>query len=365
MAIVIEANYTKKLGLPGYSSHQYSVTLRTELADLNQVEAESARLHTLLQTSVDKEIQKVGFLPDKGNGNGNGNGNGRSVPGNGNGHPNGAQNGNGNRDVWNCSPKQKQYIIDLVNQNRLEQGRSGAPGAGPVRQIGAGAQQAGSQRPHRGTQGTGRQERAGNRPAEWTGQPTGRSAMIATLESLGSASQPTQPEPPSRVEELQQTVSASRLGLWHTCRLKFYFRYVLRLQKPPTPALHVGKVVHAVLQAWNMARWRKEPFALDRFRGRFDLSWQEENKGAVINWDGKEEAQQSTAWSMLETYFAETPIGADERPEAVEVRVETSLADHWLPLLIGILDLVRAGGRIVDFKTAGKTPESKTGRAPA
>ena len=36
MAIVIEANYTKKLGLPGYSSHQYSVTLRTELADLTR-----------------------------------------------------------------------------------------------------------------------------------------------------------------------------------------------------------------------------------------------------------------------------------------------------------------------------------------
>jgi hypothetical protein len=114
MAIVIEANYTKKLGLPGYSSHQYSVTLRTELADLSQVEAESARLHTLLQTSVDREIQKVGFLPDKGNGNG------RSVPGNGSARHNGPPNGNGNRDAWNCSPKQKQYIIDLVDQNRLD-----------------------------------------------------------------------------------------------------------------------------------------------------------------------------------------------------------------------------------------------------
>ena len=116
MAIVIEANYTKKLGLPGYSSHRYSVTPRTELADLNQVETESARLHALLQTSVDREIQKVGFLPDKGNGNGNG----RSAPGNGNGHHNGEQSGNGNRDVWNCSAKQQQYIIDLVNQNRLD-----------------------------------------------------------------------------------------------------------------------------------------------------------------------------------------------------------------------------------------------------
>jgi hypothetical protein len=34
MALVLEANYAKKLGLPGYSSHQYSVSIRTELTDL-------------------------------------------------------------------------------------------------------------------------------------------------------------------------------------------------------------------------------------------------------------------------------------------------------------------------------------------
>ena len=44
MAIVIEAAYSKKVGLPHYSSHQYSVTLRSEISDLSQVEAESNRL---------------------------------------------------------------------------------------------------------------------------------------------------------------------------------------------------------------------------------------------------------------------------------------------------------------------------------
>ena len=39
-----------------------------------------------------------------------------------------------------------------------------------------------------------------------------------------------------------EEVSASRLNLWTTCRLKFFFRYVLQLAKPPTPALHLGKV---------------------------------------------------------------------------------------------------------------------------
>jgi hypothetical protein len=28
--ITLECNYSKKLGLPGYSSHQFAITLRTE-----------------------------------------------------------------------------------------------------------------------------------------------------------------------------------------------------------------------------------------------------------------------------------------------------------------------------------------------
>ncbi len=70
--IVLEANYSKKLGLPGYSSHQYSLTIRKEVTDINQVEAESRQLYSTLQQNVDRDIQNVGFLPVKTtNGNGN------------------------------------------------------------------------------------------------------------------------------------------------------------------------------------------------------------------------------------------------------------------------------------------------------
>jgi len=58
MAITLEANYSKKLGLPGYSSHQYSITIRTELTYAKQVESESTRLCSLLQGCVDKDIQQ-------------------------------------------------------------------------------------------------------------------------------------------------------------------------------------------------------------------------------------------------------------------------------------------------------------------
>jgi len=123
--ITLEANYSKKLGLPGYSSHQFSITLRTEIADLTQVQAESSRLYKLLQEGVDTSIKEVGFLPTNFNG-GNGigsNGNGRSqVQGNGN-HGNNGSNSNSQgsqNDEWGCSPKQRNLIEKIVSENNLD-----------------------------------------------------------------------------------------------------------------------------------------------------------------------------------------------------------------------------------------------------
>lgn len=109
MAIVLEANYSKKLGLPGYSSHQYSLTVRTELADLTQVAAESAKLHTTLQDSVDREIQKTGFLPET-----------KAASPRANGNGNGGSHTNGNSDGWACSPKQRELILQITVEHKLD-----------------------------------------------------------------------------------------------------------------------------------------------------------------------------------------------------------------------------------------------------
>lgn len=44
MAVKLIANYAKRLGLPGYSSHQFSVSVKTEMHDVENVAAESERL---------------------------------------------------------------------------------------------------------------------------------------------------------------------------------------------------------------------------------------------------------------------------------------------------------------------------------
>ena len=181
--------------------------------------------------------------------------------------------------------------------------------------------------------------------------------MIAAVDSVQvhSPAQQTSKANPNPIETLQKTVSASRLNCWLGCRLKFYFRYVEQISKPKTPSLHVGSVVHLILQAWNMARWRKQAFELEKFKKLFEEGWKDQ--ATKINWEGEEDDQRKTAWSVLEMYFTQTPIKANEMPEAVEVPMESDLSRYGLPTLIGVLDLVRAGGRIVDFKSTGKTPD--------
>lgn len=129
MAIHLEANYAKKLGLPNYSSHQYTVSIRTELTDLSQVEAESARLYRVLQDAVDREIQEVGFMPDATTYGmqpsvSNGAGERRANGANGNVHaPRRHENGNGHANgngPWRCSEKQQQLIEKIVRENHLD-----------------------------------------------------------------------------------------------------------------------------------------------------------------------------------------------------------------------------------------------------
>jgi hypothetical protein len=110
MAVKLIANYAKRLGLPGYSSHQFSVSIETELQNVADVAGESERLYTSLQKAVDAQMQQTGFVPPEGYGmngshaNGNGNGNGehqRQAP---------------TRDSG-ISPKQLELINTIVTDN--------------------------------------------------------------------------------------------------------------------------------------------------------------------------------------------------------------------------------------------------------
>jgi RecB family exonuclease len=183
--------------------------------------------------------------------------------------------------------------------------------------------------------------------------------MTATadmISSVGGQVVPTR----KTTQELTEHVSASRLTTFHSCRLKFFFRYALGLRKPKAPALHIGTTVHEVLKAWNRARWKQQVMTQDQLRAVYAGSWSDEQEYSSVRWEGEDESEHmEQGWHLLQCYFAQTPIKENERPEGVEVTVEADLRKHGLTKLLGIIDLVREGGRIVDFKTSGQTPNSE------
>ncbi|MGJ8644709.1 MAG: hypothetical protein ACSHX9_14980 [Luteolibacter sp.] len=113
MAIKLIANYSKRLGLPGYSSHQFSVSVETELVTTDNVPQEAERIYHLLQSNVDEQIQATGFVPPHDYGMEPANNNGNHSSNGTNGHsPNG--------DRWQCSDKQRDLILKLVDEHSLE-----------------------------------------------------------------------------------------------------------------------------------------------------------------------------------------------------------------------------------------------------
>jgi hypothetical protein len=168
----------------------------------------------------------------------------------------------------------------------------------------------------------------------------------------------TPQKPTEALADPLEYISASRLKCFQTCRLQFYFRYVKRIPTSTSPALFVGRIVHSVLQQWNMRRWRGEEADTKALWPYFSEHWHQDQPEEGIDWKDKETEQKAKAWGMLEYYLKHTPIPLDEKPQAVEVMVERDFYAAGLPPLKGIIDLVRDGGKIVDFKTAARTPTS-------
>ena len=112
MAIKLIANYSKRLGLPGYSSHQFSVSVETELMTTDDVATESERLYQRLQTTVDQQMLHTGFVPPGDYGMEESNGSAAPAPGT---ITHIQDNGR-----WKCSDKQRDLILKLVDEHHLD-----------------------------------------------------------------------------------------------------------------------------------------------------------------------------------------------------------------------------------------------------
>ena len=108
MAIILKASYTTGLTQVGPSNHQFSLSVRTKVADLTQVKSESARLYALLQSSVDNAIQNNGSVPRSRNTDGEWH-HSRIRP----------NHRDQNHQTWACGRKQKKQLLRFIADYNL------------------------------------------------------------------------------------------------------------------------------------------------------------------------------------------------------------------------------------------------------
>lgn len=113
MALKLVANYSKKLGLPGFSSHQFSVSVETELRDLAEADTEMSNLYHQLQRNVDAQIQQTGFVPSTAYGT-----QPNHQPSPPSNHQSRANDLNSSTQ-WRCSQKQRSFIERIIKENNL------------------------------------------------------------------------------------------------------------------------------------------------------------------------------------------------------------------------------------------------------
>jgi len=100
MAILLQFDYGKKLGLPNYSSHNFGVSMKAEVSDPEDIPQEAERAYGILQQAVDKQMENPGFLPSPR-------------------QENQDQTNGTDPEKWNCTERQRGLILKILSQNDL------------------------------------------------------------------------------------------------------------------------------------------------------------------------------------------------------------------------------------------------------
>ncbi|MCE9552605.1 MAG: PD-(D/E)XK nuclease family protein [Planctomycetes bacterium] len=173
-----------------------------------------------------------------------------------------------------------------------------------------------------------------------------------------------EPEPLQvRQGSVWEYISPSRLSLFLKCPLAFKLRYLDGIKSPTSPALFLGKIVHASLEQFYRHRMLGLTLGEEDLSSRLASFWQQSSSEEQMRFESvaQEALLQRQAAELVRAYVAQMP--ADEpSPLAVEVTMQAPLIDPrtgerlGIPLL-GVADLILAahdGPLITDFKTASK-----------
>ena len=152
-------------------------------------------------------------------------------------------------------------------------------------------------------------------------------------------------------------ISASSAKLYLSCPLRYCFEKVLKLPSDTSAALLLGKAVHAGLSAFNLEIWKHGSAEVSGVLDHFDQAFAETETQDGTSWPKPNERDEilSMGKAMLEVYIEDEKLRNSPRPVAVEAAIQDADLGFDYPV-VGILDLVRQGGQIVDYKTTSRCP---------
>lgn len=185
--------------------------------------------------------------------------------------------------------------------------------------------------------------------------------MIATIDPPGVASAPSQPFTTGLTpwaQSLPQHISPTAAKSYLSCSLRFWFERVACIKKPTTPALHLGKAVHAALQSFHLARWRGEDDSVEAVANAYELAFNRlEREEGPVNFDDASEREKCRQDGLrVVAAYLDSPEAMKEKPRAVEVLLKEDIPGLSVPLT-GAMDLVESNFTPVDFKSAAARPD--------
>jgi DNA helicase-2/ATP-dependent DNA helicase PcrA len=142
-------------------------------------------------------------------------------------------------------------------------------------------------------------------------------------------------------------LSASDLGLYMTCPLKYKFARVFAIPQEPTINQRFGILVHQVLERFHAEKLRDEGGGLDRLLSLFEAGWRRTGFGS-----SDDELQYRDRAVAALARYEERDATADAQPVWLERQFNFEIGDHKLRGRVDRIDRLPGGGyELIDYKT--------------
>ena len=160
-------------------------------------------------------------------------------------------------------------------------------------------------------------------------------------------------------QTLPDHISPTAAKAYLSCSLMFYFERVACIKKKTPAALHLGKVIHAALQAFHLARWRGADDSPETIAAAFEKSFVdlERDEGPVKFKNDEDRDKTRLDGLRVVAAYLDSPEAMKEKPRAVEVMLKEMIPGLSVPLT-GVMDLVEGNFTPVDFKSSAAKPDT-------